>query len=255
VLPREVLDSVPNAHTIQSVGQLVVAGRKGIERLYDLPERVLPSEVLDAPVPDLAVAVFSPTEGGAVEREAAAVGRARRQRLEVVVPCGCDGRERARNAIALVASRTAELIAEVEPPTHQRAIEIERAGMLVADADRRERSVAMGALRRSIISGSTTNSQSSIIGLAPAVHPVARGNAARVQRACGNGFEFEPAGHRDGNSNSARGVPASERPRIVVTPAVSAAVRLDAARRGAAGGDGREHVTARNRNRHSDTQR
>jgi hypothetical protein len=32
-------------------GQLVVAGRKGIERLYDLPARVLPQAVLDAPIP------------------------------------------------------------------------------------------------------------------------------------------------------------------------------------------------------------
>ena len=33
-------------------GSLVVAGRRGIEQLYDLPERVLPSAVLDAPAPD-----------------------------------------------------------------------------------------------------------------------------------------------------------------------------------------------------------
>ncbi len=32
-------------------GELVVAGRQGFQRLYDLPERVLPREVLDAPVP------------------------------------------------------------------------------------------------------------------------------------------------------------------------------------------------------------
>ena len=32
-------------------GQLVVAGRRGIERMYDLPERVLSQEALDAPVP------------------------------------------------------------------------------------------------------------------------------------------------------------------------------------------------------------
>jgi hypothetical protein len=32
-------------------GQLVVAGRKGIERMYDLPERVLPREALEAPIP------------------------------------------------------------------------------------------------------------------------------------------------------------------------------------------------------------
>jgi uncharacterized protein len=34
-------------------GEVVIAGRvRGFQRLYDLPERVLPPEVLDAPVPD-----------------------------------------------------------------------------------------------------------------------------------------------------------------------------------------------------------
>jgi hypothetical protein len=33
-------------------GELVVAGRQGFQRLYDLPERVLPKAVLDAPLPD-----------------------------------------------------------------------------------------------------------------------------------------------------------------------------------------------------------
>jgi uncharacterized protein YcaQ len=32
-------------------GDLVVAGRQGFQRLYDLPERVLPREILDAPTP------------------------------------------------------------------------------------------------------------------------------------------------------------------------------------------------------------
>jgi uncharacterized protein YcaQ len=32
-------------------GELVVAGRQGFQRLYDLPERVLPRAVLDAPAP------------------------------------------------------------------------------------------------------------------------------------------------------------------------------------------------------------
>ena len=32
-------------------GDLVIAGRPGFQRLYDLPERVLPREVLEAPVP------------------------------------------------------------------------------------------------------------------------------------------------------------------------------------------------------------
>jgi len=33
-------------------GDLVIAGRQGFQRLYDLPERVIPKEILDAPVPD-----------------------------------------------------------------------------------------------------------------------------------------------------------------------------------------------------------
>jgi uncharacterized protein YcaQ len=33
-------------------GDLVVAGRQGFQRLYDLPERVLPPEILDAPTPN-----------------------------------------------------------------------------------------------------------------------------------------------------------------------------------------------------------
>jgi hypothetical protein len=35
-------------------GQLAVAGRRGFERRYDLPERVFPAAVLDAPTPDVA---------------------------------------------------------------------------------------------------------------------------------------------------------------------------------------------------------
>jgi uncharacterized protein YcaQ len=35
-----------------SAGDLVIAGRQGFQRLYDLPERVLPGSVLGAPVPD-----------------------------------------------------------------------------------------------------------------------------------------------------------------------------------------------------------
>ncbi len=33
-------------------GDLVIAGRQGFQRLYDLPERVIPKEILAAPVPD-----------------------------------------------------------------------------------------------------------------------------------------------------------------------------------------------------------
>ena len=35
-----------------NAGELVIAGRQGFQRLYDLPERVLPADVLAAPVPD-----------------------------------------------------------------------------------------------------------------------------------------------------------------------------------------------------------
>ncbi len=36
-----------------AAGQLTVAGRRGFERLYDLPERVIPSAVLARPVPEV----------------------------------------------------------------------------------------------------------------------------------------------------------------------------------------------------------
>lgn len=37
-----------------NAGQLAVAGRRGFERRYDLPERVFPAAVLDAPTPEVA---------------------------------------------------------------------------------------------------------------------------------------------------------------------------------------------------------
>jgi uncharacterized protein YcaQ len=44
---KQVLEALWNS------GEIVIAGRvSGFQRLYDLPERVLPREVLDAPVPD-----------------------------------------------------------------------------------------------------------------------------------------------------------------------------------------------------------
>jgi uncharacterized protein len=36
---------------LYNTGQLAVAGRRGFERLYDLPERVIPTEILAAPTP------------------------------------------------------------------------------------------------------------------------------------------------------------------------------------------------------------
>jgi uncharacterized protein len=35
-----------------AAGELAIAGRRGFQRLYDLPERVIPSEYLEAPAPD-----------------------------------------------------------------------------------------------------------------------------------------------------------------------------------------------------------
>ena len=51
-----------------TAGQLVVAGRKGVERLYDLPERVLPPAVLDAPVADACRAPALPADAHACAR-------------------------------------------------------------------------------------------------------------------------------------------------------------------------------------------
>jgi uncharacterized protein len=44
---KEVLDS------LWSSGDLVIAGRRGFQRLYDLPERVIPAEYLEQPPPTL----------------------------------------------------------------------------------------------------------------------------------------------------------------------------------------------------------
>src|SRR3712207_3475457 len=50
-------------------GRLTAAGRRGFERRYDLPERVLPPEVLGAPTPEPADA-----QRGLLRRAAAALG-------------------------------------------------------------------------------------------------------------------------------------------------------------------------------------
>lgn len=39
-----------------AAGEVTVAGRRGFERLYDVPERVLPASILEQPVPDAAQA-------------------------------------------------------------------------------------------------------------------------------------------------------------------------------------------------------
>jgi uncharacterized protein YcaQ len=83
-----------------SAGDLVVAGRQGFQRLYDLPERVLPAAVLAAPVPDadevlrelVALAVHARgalTDAGVVEHWRLRGGTARiRPHTEALVSTG-----------------------------------------------------------------------------------------------------------------------------------------------------------------------
>jgi uncharacterized protein len=83
-----------------SAGDLVIAGRDGFQRMYDLPERVIPDAVLGAPVPDedevlrrlivLAVrARGALTEAGVVEHWRLRGGTARiRQHVADVVAAG-----------------------------------------------------------------------------------------------------------------------------------------------------------------------
>ncbi len=52
-------DWSPEKHALEwlfAAGQVTVAGRRGFERLYDLPERVLPAALLEQPVPSAAEA-------------------------------------------------------------------------------------------------------------------------------------------------------------------------------------------------------
>ena len=83
-----------------SAGDVVIAGRQGFQRMYDLPERVLPDAVLGAPVPDddevlrrlivLAVCARGAlTEAGIVEHWRLRGGTARiRQHVADVVAAG-----------------------------------------------------------------------------------------------------------------------------------------------------------------------
>ena len=59
-------------------GDLVIAGRQGFQRLYDLPERVIPKEMLDAPVPDRARAAAGARGEGRRRARRAHRGRDRR---------------------------------------------------------------------------------------------------------------------------------------------------------------------------------
>jgi uncharacterized protein len=81
-------------------GELVIAGRQGFQRLYDLPERVLPKAVLDAPVPgtddrvrELALRAVTArgalTESGIVEHWRLRGGAARiRPHVDALVAAG-----------------------------------------------------------------------------------------------------------------------------------------------------------------------
>jgi len=55
---------------LYSAGRLAIAGRSSFQRLYDLPERVIPSELLEPPAPDDDAFVRWATERGVVARGA-----------------------------------------------------------------------------------------------------------------------------------------------------------------------------------------
>jgi uncharacterized protein len=83
-----------------NAGELVIAGRQGFQRLYDLPERVLPDAVLGAPVPDESEALQrlvvravrargALTEAGVVEHWRLRGGTARiRPHVDAVIASG-----------------------------------------------------------------------------------------------------------------------------------------------------------------------
>jgi uncharacterized protein len=112
---KMVLESLWNA------GEIVIAGRvSGFQRLYDLAERVIPREVLDAPVPDAATrdrelvlravrARGALTEAGIVEHWRLSGGAARiRPHVDALVADGVLERVRVRDdgADVLVAAGT-----------------------------------------------------------------------------------------------------------------------------------------------------
>ncbi|MEI7759490.1 MAG: crosslink repair DNA glycosylase YcaQ family protein [Thermoleophilia bacterium] len=51
-------------------GELVIAGRQGFQRLYDLPERVIPKALLDSPLPDETVRLRALAQRAVVARGA-----------------------------------------------------------------------------------------------------------------------------------------------------------------------------------------
>jgi len=78
-------------------GQLTSAGRRGFERLYDLPERIIPLSTLRAPTPDEALA-----QRNLVERAASALG----------IAIEADLRDYFRLDLADARERVAELVEE-----------------------------------------------------------------------------------------------------------------------------------------------
>ena len=82
-----------------STGRLVIAGRQSFQRLYDLPERVIPAEVLGAPVPDETGMLR-----GLIERSVHARG--------VLTEAGVVEHNRLRGGIARIRDHVSALVAE-----------------------------------------------------------------------------------------------------------------------------------------------
>jgi len=82
-----------------TTGRLVIAGRQGFQRLYDLPERVIPDDVLGAPVPDETGMLR-----GLIERSVHARG--------VLTEAGVVEHNRLRGGIARIRDHVSALAAE-----------------------------------------------------------------------------------------------------------------------------------------------
>ena len=82
-----------------STGRLAIAGRQGFQRLYDLPERVIPDHVLGAPVPDETGMLR-----GLIERSVQARG--------VLTESGIVEHNRLRGGVARIRDHVAALVAD-----------------------------------------------------------------------------------------------------------------------------------------------